>query len=159
MTSSNLYVKAACALALAAFSSASAADDHRSLDIASDLPGMWGQDRDLTPAGNQRPGSADCETNPLRIWLSEDGQRYNSQYDGSSFIGTSRIHEYLPSSAASAGIVISYDNVSQPDRNGVQLRWHLVMVDAYRFNWIREDSDGNTSFYSAMTRCPDDLFS
>ena len=154
-----LSLKAAGAFALAVFSCLGAGDaaaqDARPLDIARDLPGYWGIDPDETPPHLFGPGSETCDTLPVRIWLSEEGDRYNSQYAGEGLFGTSPILQRLPASEYGTGILIAYENLEQLDPYGEQIRWWLVMTDRNHFQWYRLDSDGQRYEGRALERCPD----
>ncbi len=144
---------AVCVIALAGLGSSAWAQTDRPLDMVRDLEGHWELDMDRTPVEQRLPGYGDCSINAVRIWLSSDGGRYYSQFESESFTATSPVHRHFRSEDGHPGIVISYENIYQPDPYGAQIIWHLVLINTNEFHWYKETSDGVVQFDSVFRRC------
>jgi hypothetical protein len=146
--------KAAGAMALAAFlcpvgiTGNAVAQDDTVLDPQALLPGYWGWESSL-------PERADytCDTNPMRIWFTEEGTRYNSQTAGTVELFTSEIIFHLPSTAYSAGFLIQYDGEERVDAEGNLVSWFLIMDGPDQFYWVERNwvSTGGRTDY--LVRC------
>lgn len=116
------------------------------------LPGLWGW---VPQDGDPEEMSGTCAHLPMRIWFSEGGTRYNSQWSGDETVFTSPIYTWLPADGDSAGFLIQYDDEDRTDADGNPVAWFLFMTAPDRFVWIRRDwveSGGSTR---PMERCED----
>ena len=146
-------IKAAAALAAAAFFVPVSSAQDGVLDPAALLPGYWGWDPEAVEAG----AFGTCENSPMRIWFSDDGERYNSQWEGDESVATAPIIMRLPSSGASAGFLIRYDDEERLDPDGHPVEWLLLMTGSTQFVWIRRDWITTGGSTAPMLRCDDAL--
>lgn len=145
------------ALALAVF--ACGISVAQTLDPQTLLPGWWGW---VPMADDPEDVAGACENQPMRIWFSEDGERYNSVWvdeDGSEHVSTSRILRRLPSTETTAGFLIQYDGEERLDDQGNPVAWYLFMTGPTRFVWVREDWVPNGGTTRPLERCDGSIVS
>ncbi|WP_323762412.1 hypothetical protein [Maricaulis sp.] len=146
-------IKAAVALAAAAFFVPAAAAQDQVLDPVTILPGLWGWDTEVREGADY----GTCENAPLRIWFSDRGERYNAQNVGSEAVFTAPVLAHLPATAELAGILIRYDDEDRLDDAGNVVAWWLVMTGENSFIWIRNDWVGTGGSTAPLVRCDDSL--
>jgi hypothetical protein len=144
-----IELRAVGAIALTAFVCLVSVAHAEPLNPVGSLDGYWGWHPDFIEPG----GTATCADNPLHIWMSEAGTRYNSQQSSADTFVTSPILGHLPSSEFSAGFLIQYEGEQRLDRAGEPVAWFLVMTDVNRFHWIRRDWAGSGVRTYDMIRC------
>lgn len=141
----NRHWQAVSAGALAALlyaGIAQAQDDFHVLDI---VEGYWGW---VVPEGEDNPGS--CESDPMRIWLSEDRRRYFSMQESWDETAEGPILATDP-----RWILIQYDGEERLTDAGEPVAWVLFMDNPDEFRWIRRDWIGTGRSTYPLVRCAD----
>ncbi len=148
----NAFGGAALAIAMAALSYSPSAlaqgFDHEAM-----LTGYWGWvEQEDDPADF----SGTCDNHPMRVWFTEAGGRFHSQWALDVELGhiaTSPVYASVLNPDGRGMIHLAYDGEERIDDQGNRVSWYLVMLDNDAFVWVRNDwvnAGGNTR---AMVRC------
>ena len=146
-------LKAAGAIALAAFFVPAA--EARQPNHVSQLEGEWG----WLPFDDDPPDMTGlCSNEPMRIWFSENGRRYHSQWETDieyGYISTSPVYSATTTEDGVLVMFLQYDDETRLDPDGNPVAWYLVLSEPESFVWVREDwvEQGNTT--RPMVRCED----
>lgn len=149
-------IGAAGAIALAALFVSAPVAAQGQVDALRDAVGNWDWSMTEEEAEAARAaGEPDqpCLRTTMRIWMSEDGRRFNSLWSGEGEeLYTGPVLLVLPDRE---GFLLQYDDEDRRDDNGNLVSWILLMTSPDRFVWVRRDwvSQGNTT--RAMVRCED----
>lgn len=154
----NVFKGAAGVISLAALSCASSAAA-QGFDHATALTGYWGW---VSFEDDPADFTGTCDNLPLRVWFTEGGTRYNSQWVSdveNGYFATSPVYESVLTPSGRGVIFVAYDDEQRTYDDGTTVAWYLVMLDENTFVWMREDwvRDGETS--RAMVRCQEQSIS
>lgn len=152
MSAFNALKRAAIVIAMAALACLPAAWAQK-FDHVSALTGYWGW-----VSGDEDPAdfSGTCDNHPMRVWFTENGGRYHSQWEldiEAGYVSTSPVYQSTLGSSGLGVLYIAYDQEERMDAAGNAVSWYLVMVDDSRFVWVRNDWVGTGDSTRPMVRC------